>query len=76
MKKKFKIEYLWTSCKGFTTWGIADKDIFTDKGDSWIPEDAGPHFVGWGHPLLFDSDYKLKTVCDTLKEELGGTGGC
>ena len=55
------------NCKAFTTWGVGD-------ADSWIPDDA--NFEGWGHPLLFDSDYKPKMACDAIRAELGGTGPC
>ena len=50
------------SCKAFTAFGVGDID-------SWIPKDF-PDAIGWGHPLLFDSNYKAKPAYDACKAEL------
>ena len=50
-------------CKAVTTWGVGDKD-------SWIPKDAGPSFIGWGAPLLFDWNWDPKPAFHALIREL------
>jgi endo-1,4-beta-xylanase len=54
------------SCKAFSTWGVGDKD-------SWIPQND-PSAVGWGHPLLFDSEYHAKpSAYGAMVDELTST---